>query len=154
MNYAVLTPAGALHRVILGATVPEGFTPESLGVLPVQTTIPDGHRQDFTQGPATARGWQLVDGAAVPITVPVPAPEAPTVPEAVTPRQIRRALNAAGLRSAVEAAVAQASQDVRDDWEFALEVRRDHPELNAMATALGLTSEQLDALFIAAAAIE
>ncbi len=87
-----------------------------------------------------------------PYEAPPPGP-AP-VPEAVTPRQIRRALNAAGLRATVEVAVAQAPQDVRDDWEFALEIRRDHPELNAMALALGLTSEQLDALFIAAAAIE
>ncbi len=72
------------------------------------------------------------------------------VPSSVTPRQIRRALTVAGLRETVEAAVAAADQGTKDDWEFANEVRRDWPALNQMATALGMTSEQVDALFIAA----
>lgn len=73
------------------------------------------------------------------------------VPESVTPRQIRRVLNAHGLRAAVEAAVAAAPQDVRDEWEYALEIRRDYPLMTAMAAQLGLTDEQLDDLFRAAA---
>lgn len=154
MTYATLTPTGQLHRIVRDAVVPDGATHASLGVLPVDSTIPDGHRQDFSQGPATARGWQIVNGVAVPITVPLPAPGPAPVPESVSPRQIRKALNAAGLRATVEAAVAAAPQDVRDDWEFALEVRRDWPALNSMAAQIGLTSEQVDALFIAAAAIE
>jgi hypothetical protein len=80
------------------------------------------------------------------------AREAPTpVPESVTPRQIRRALTAFGLRATVEAAIAGADQATRDDWEFALEIRRDWPALTAMATQMNLTSEQVDALFVQAA---
>lgn len=83
-----------------------------------------------------------------------PPPPPPSVPESVSPRQIRRALNATGLRTLVEQAVANSPQDIRDEWEYALEVRRDYPLLNTMAEQLGMTSEQLDGLFIAAAAIE
>ena len=79
-----------------------------------------------------------------------PAP-APVVPIEVSPWQIRRALNAAGLRASVEAAVAGASQDTRDGWEFASTVRRDNAMLSGMAAAMGMTSAQLDQLFISAA---
>jgi hypothetical protein len=74
-----------------------------------------------------------------------------TVPPTVTPLQARMALNAAGLRSAVEVAVSAANQDVKDMWEFSDLVHRDNPQLIALASAIGLTSAQLDALFQAAA---
>ena len=79
---------------------------------------------------------------------PVPSPQ---IPDAVTPLQMRRALNAAGLRAAVEAAVAASDQDVKDAWEFALEIRRDNPLLTAMAAALSMTEEQVNDLFLQAA---
>jgi hypothetical protein len=75
------------------------------------------------------------------------------VPTSVLPGQIRKALTAAGLRTAVEAAVAAAPQDVRDDWEYSLAVHRANPLLNQMATQLGMTSEQVDDLFRAAATL-
>jgi hypothetical protein len=80
---------------------------------------------------------------------PVPAP----VPAEVSPLQMRRALNAAGLRPAVEAAVAAADQEVQDAWDYATTIRRDHPLLASMATQLGLTEAQIDALFRAAATL-
>ena len=66
------------------------------------------------------------------------------VPESATPWQIRKALNALGLRAVVEAAVAQQDQDTRDGWEFATEFRRDNALLNALAAALAI---DLDAVF-------
>lgn len=69
----------------------------------------------------------------------------------VSPRQIRHALNAAGLRASVEAAVAGADQDTRDWWEFATSFDSDHPALLAMAQALGMTDAQVRAVFLAAA---
>jgi hypothetical protein len=68
-------------------------------------------------------------------------------PSPVTPLQIRRALNASGMRGMVEAALAAAPQDARDAWDYATEVKRDDATLNAMATALGMTSAQVDDLF-------
>ncbi len=72
-------------------------------------------------------------------------------PSPVTPLQIRRALNASGMRGMVEAALAAAPQDARDAWDYATEVKRDDATLNAMAAALGLTAIQVDDLFKLAA---
>lgn len=79
------------------------------------------------------------------------APQAAPVPAEVTPLQMRRALNAAGLRPAVESAVAAAPQDARDAWEFASVIRRDDPVLAAVGAALGKTAAEIDDLFRAAA---
>lgn len=81
------------------------------------------------------------------VPMPAPQPEAPVIP-AMTPRQIRLILNATGLRSQVEAMVAQSSQDVKDTWEFSTMIERSNPMLIAMAGQLGLTDQQIDDLFI------
>lgn len=65
----------------------------------------------------------------------------------VTPRQIRLALNAAGLRATVENAVKAGNQDIKDWWEYALEIERNHPLIVGMAAQLGITEQQLDELF-------
>ena len=72
-------------------------------------------------------------------------------PSPVTPLQVRRALNASGLRTQVETALASAPQDARDAWEFATEIKRDDATLNAMAASLGITPTQIDGLFTLAA---
>lgn len=76
--------------------------------------------------------------------------EEPVVIPPVTPRQIRLALSQLGLRSAVEAAVASADQDTKDTWEFATSCDRDNPLLVGMATSLGMTSTDIDNLFLLA----
>ena len=68
--------------------------------------------------------------------------------------QIRIALNQLGLRNRVEEAVAAGSQDLKDWWEFSVNLYRDHPLVVSMAVALGLPPEQVDALWLVAAAIE
>ena len=83
-----------------------------------------------------------------------PASPVAPVPQEVTRYQMRRALNATGLRSTVEAAVSAADIDTRDGWESATVVRRDNPLISAMAAGLGLTSEQIDGLFRTAASFE
>jgi hypothetical protein len=80
---------------------------------------------------------------------PYRAPQPP--PSPVTRLQFRRALNAAGMRGMVEAALATAPQDAKDAWDCATEVRRDDATLNAMAAALGLSTTQVDDLFRLAA---
>lgn len=83
-------------------------------------------------------------------------PPAPAVPEVVSMRQARIALLAAGHLAAVTAAVAAMpgiEGDVaRIEWEYAQDVRRDSPLIGSLAPAVGLSSEQVDALFVAAAA--
>lgn len=78
------------------------------------------------------------------------------VPTVVTMRQARLALLQAGLLSQVEAAIAAIEdaaqrQAVQIEWEYAAEVDMTHPWVQALATALGLTAAQLDALFTQAA---
>jgi hypothetical protein len=79
------------------------------------------------------------------------------VPESVTMRQCRIALLDAGLLDAVQSSIATMpgteGERARIDWEYALEVRRDWPLIAYMAGDLGLTDEQVDAMFVTAAAI-
>ena len=91
---------------------------------------------------------------------PEPPPEpAPAVPESVTRAQGKAALITAGLWSGVLAFVAAIPDPIeRALAEVALhdtqQWHRSSPFFNAAATALGLTGEQLDALFLAASKIE
>lgn len=91
---------------------------------------------------------------------PEPPPEpGPAVPESVTRAQGKAALITAGLWPGVLAFVAA----IPDPTERALaevalhdtqQWHRSSPFFNAAADALGLTGEQLDALFLAASKIE
>ena len=80
---------------------------------------------------------------------------AATIPAAVTMRQARLALLAAGQLAAVEAAIDAMSEPTRSaariEWEYSTEVQRLNGFVAALGPALGLSSEQIDALFIAAA---
>jgi len=72
---------------------------------------------------------------------------AETVPQVVSARQARLALAGAGLLDAVEAAVAGLSAFDRIEWEYATEIRRDHPMIASLAVALDLTTGEVDELF-------
>jgi len=87
--------------------------------------------------------------AGVSVEDPDPAP----LPTVVTPWQIRKALNASGLRSLIEASVAGADQTTKDAWEYALEFRRDNPLITGLAAALGKTEADVDDLFALAASL-
>ena len=71
----------------------------------------------------------------------------------ITPRQARLALLAAGLLDAVEAYIATQSRAVQLEWEYASEIRRDNALLTTAAAALGMTNEQVQALFTRAATL-
>ena len=77
----------------------------------------------------------------------LPADPIPVPPIGVSPRQIRQALTAAGLRSAVEAGIAAGDQNLKDWWEFATAFEENHPMVIGMAAQLGQTTEQLHSLF-------
>ena len=85
----------------------------------------------------------------------LPATESPTISTilVVTPRQIRQALTALGLRELVEQAISTSEQDVKDWWEFASSFEENHPQVIAMAQALLVSDEQLHALFVKAASL-
>lgn len=71
----------------------------------------------------------------------------------ISPRQIRQALTAAGLRSQVETAVADGNQDLKDWWEFATQFERTHPMVIAMGQGLGQSAQDMDDLWELAASL-
>lgn len=76
------------------------------------------------------------------------------VPEAITNRQAKLALLAAGLLDDAESAIVGISDDatrraVQIEWDYAGEFRRDWPTLETLASIMGLATEDVDALFIA-----
>lgn len=128
--------------------------------------LEDGVAVNFAEADATyasKKGWVLAptqsqgdtwDGKKWTAAL---AP-APAVPESVTNAQGSAALIQAGLWTPVlgyvegianplERALAEVTLHKTADW------RRDNVFLNEAATALGLTTEQIDALFIAASEI-
>lgn len=84
----------------------------------------------------------LDSGVVVSDFVPPPPPKL-----VATPRQVRLALNATGMRQAIEDYVASQSQDVKDSWEFSTVFGEDHPLIIAGKAALGLSDQQMRSLF-------
>lgn len=84
------------------------------------------------------------------------APEPVVVPNSVTPRQLRLALHYAGKLDQVEAFVTggQAPPEAVISWEYATEFLRSDPMLGQFAAMLGMTDDEVDGLFIAAAQIQ
>jgi len=74
-------------------------------------------------------------------------------PKVITPLQARLALSQIGLRQQVEDSMLTATQDVKDFYEFALEWRRDNPQLITMATSLGMDSVAIDNFFVLASTL-
>lgn len=75
------------------------------------------------------------------------------IPQVVTMRQARLALSDAGLLEQVNTAVAAADEATRISWEFAQEVKRTDTYVISIGAALGLTTEQIDNLFIEASVL-
>jgi len=79
------------------------------------------------------------------------------VPDAVTPRQLRLALIDAGITlQQVETAINSIEGDVVKEkalveWEYAIKFERANQLTVSIGTAVGLTSNQIDQLFISAA---
>lgn len=83
-------------------------------------------------------------------TIPAYEPPPLAVPEMVYPFQARKALLAHGLLDAVNNAVELAGPEAQIAWEYAIEVHRNDPLIESLGAAIGLTSEQIDDLFIEA----
>ena len=85
-----------------------------------------------------------------------PTPQPVMIPQIVSRFQARAALHLAGLLDDVEALMT--AQDTpalaKLAWADAQEFKRTSPTVLTMAAALGLTEQQLDDLFTAAAGIE
>lgn len=97
-----------------------------------------------------AEGWRIIDARP-------PAPPEP-VPEWVYMRQARRALQDAELLSAIQPAISALPEPARTtaqiEWDYSQKVFRNRGIVVDMAASLGISGEQLDALFITASKID
>jgi hypothetical protein len=79
------------------------------------------------------------------------------VPQEVTMRQARLALNGMGKLAAVDAAIAAMPEPTRTQaqitWEFSSTVQRTQPLVLSLGPLLGLTSADIDLLFTTAKAL-
>ena len=116
-------------------------------VAEAQSAFPDAICIAATTG---GIGWTW--NGTVLVASPLPGPVI-TVPSEISPRQIRQALTAFGLRSTLEAAVAASDQDTKDWWEFATVFERAHPRVVGMAEALGVTPLRMDDLWALGASL-
>lgn len=117
---------------------------------------PENTSTDTTVGELRAN-W---DGAAwvdLPYAVPTAPPVRLPCPHSVTMRQARLALLGVGLLDDVETAIAAMSEPAKSaaliEWNVSNELLRGNPLVAALGPALGLSDAQVDALFIAAAAL-
>ena len=120
-----------------------------------------GTRQQPEQGNrATATEWQVVDGLANLVILeqePIPV----EVPERITPRQFRLAIfRLHGVTDAqIEAAIIENIPEPQRtealiEYRTSTYFRRSHPMLAGVAAMFGLTSEDLDQIFITGGGIE
>ncbi len=104
-----------------------------------------------------AEGKRIVpDAGGVPVLQEPPPFVAPDV-EQVTMRQARLALLESGKLDLVAPAIDQLSEPdrtkARIEWEFAQDVRKDWPLIQALAPSIGLDAAALTALFNRAATL-
>ena len=108
---------------------------------------------DYTRWPSFRMNAERTGLEPIPPAPPAP----PAAPSSVTMRQARLALLGAGLLDAVAAAIAALPSPQKEaaqiEWEYSQVVERNRPFVLTLGYALGLTDAQLDALFIAAAAL-
>ena len=82
----------------------------------------------------------------------------PSVPQSITRAQAIGTLILAGLDDEVQPAIDAIADPIlrklaQNDWDNRLTFERDNATLNHLAQAIGMTSEQLDQLFIQAATL-
>lgn len=131
MNYEYINPLIQFGTVQYDLVIKNGEEQ----VIRTQTTFPE----DVTEAVMAEFALNLIAAYEASLI--------PPVPQQVTPRQIRQALTRAGLRDAVEYAVSQSSQDVKDWWEHSTVFERQNPQVIGMAAALGVSDSQVDDLW-------
>ncbi len=108
----------------------------------------------YQGGQHNAETGEVSGGEWVSTGVPPPPP----VPQEVTMRQAKLALLHAGHLATVTQAIAAMpgveGEAARIEWEYSSVMQRNKPFVEGIGSAVGLTSEQIDQLFIAAAGIE
>ena len=88
-------------------------------------------------------GWKYENGELIEPILPI------EVPQTITPRQLRLQLLSTELLDDVEA-LCSTDRAMSIWFEYSLDFQRNHPMVEAMATQLGLTQDDMDGFFIEA----
>jgi hypothetical protein len=107
---------------------------------------------------ADEQAWQqFVDEHSTDDGTLILTPPKPRPPAAVTMRQARLALSAAGLLDQVDVAINALDEpqrtEARIEWDHSQEVERNRALVGLLGQALGLSDDQLDDLFREAATL-
>jgi hypothetical protein len=100
--------------------------------------------------------YNYISVAGIEWTMEKPQIEEVFVPSHVTPRQLKRAMIKSGIElEMVDAAIASIPDTTQraliyTDWNDALTVERNYPLIDQLANEIGLTTSQVDDLFILA----
>ena len=137
------------------------FVCESAGLSELPDSAADSYAAQYANQTITELEQALADAidkaTEAPSAPDLPTPTVAGIPTRVSMRQARLALLGAGKLAAVDAAIDTMPEPqksaARIEWEYAAEVRRDNDFVAGLAPALGMTDAQVDALFVAAAAL-
>ena len=127
------------------STAIAGRTTDKIPQNTSETTTPGALRSNYT-------GYEWVE---LPYVTPVYTPPPRVIPEAVTRRQARQALVLAGKFDLVQVAFDAIPdplqrQLMQIEWDDSLDFERNRSSLMAIGAAIGLTSADIDDLFITA----
>lgn len=130
MNWAILTE-GVVTSIQESEEIPEAMA----GQMVVDIT-----------GADCQLGWVLSGNKIEERKIVIPD---------VTPRQFRQAVILSGMSIAsIEAAINAQSEPLKSlamiEWEYSMAFKRNNPLVNQMAPYIGVTSEQLDNLWLLA----
>lgn len=124
---------------------------ERIDEVESQDEILDGHRFqaviDLTDlDPQPQLGWLFKNGGLISDLA------------SITPRQLRLALVLSGVDIAnIDTAISMLPEPTqtmtRIEWEYAIDFERANPMVAALGAALGLTNEQIDAIWVLGATI-
>ena len=148
-------PQTSFPEVISNDNLPDGFVFIAPAIVPEY----DSATHKITLGaPAKVSGiWKQRYVTAALSADELEANRAALVPQQVTMRQARAALIAGGFMSAINEALAAMTgvegELARSNWEYAATVDRNDSLTLTLGAILGLSSLQIDNLFIAAAAL-
>lgn len=96
-------------------------------------------------------GYVLEEGVWVAPVLPV------YIPQEITMRQARLALLDAGLLANVQTAINSLPEPAKTkaqiEWDYSNALQRDNPFVTTLGTALGLSSDDIDNLFITASGL-
>lgn len=90
--------------------------------------------------------WEVVEKTAEDL-------KAETYVESITPRQCRIWLKRAGLLTNIKNFINGLDEEAQIEWEYALEIRRDHTLVLALVAQLGMTEDDLHQMFYQASQI-